>query len=259
MEQVQGSNRAFFAMSALLFAASAAVTIVWCGRMSEMGMMPMPGGWSMSMTWMRLPGQSWPGAAASFLAMWLLMMMAMMLPSLVPTLWRYRGALGATRAGRRDLLTVVAAAAYFLVWAALGMVVFPLGVMLADAEMQSPALSRAAPLAAGVIVVIAGGVQFTDWKARSIARCGALPVDAARWDFISATRFGLWRGVQCIASCAGLTAVLLATGMMDLRAMALVTAAITAERLAGAPMARMVGAIAIMAGLYMIARVSGLA
>ena len=33
-------------------------------------------------------GQTWLGAAASFLGMWIVMMAAMMLPSLVPMLWR---------------------------------------------------------------------------------------------------------------------------------------------------------------------------
>jgi hypothetical protein len=62
--------------------------------MSAMGGMPMPGGWTMSMVWMRLPEQTWPGAAASFLGMWIVMMVAMMLPSLVPMLWRFRQAIG---------------------------------------------------------------------------------------------------------------------------------------------------------------------
>jgi hypothetical protein len=82
----RASQRAFFGVSALLFAASAVVTIVWCASMSAMGEMPMPGGWTMAMAWMRMPGQTWAGAAASFLGMWVVMM----LPSLVPMLWRYR-------------------------------------------------------------------------------------------------------------------------------------------------------------------------
>src|SRR5579864_8532493 len=97
------SQQAFFSTSAMLFATSAALTIVWCGSMSAMGGMPMPGGWTMSMAWMRMPGQTWPGAAASFLGMWVVMMVAMMLPSLVPMLWRYRlavGRAGETRLGR---------------------------------------------------------------------------------------------------------------------------------------------------------------
>ena len=80
------SERAFFGVSALLFAANAAVTIVWCTSMSEMGEMPMPGGWTMSMAWMRMSGQTWPVAAASFFGMCSVMMVAMMLPSLVPML-----------------------------------------------------------------------------------------------------------------------------------------------------------------------------
>src|SRR6516225_7497222 len=83
-------------LSALLFAASAALTMFWCASMSAVDEMPMPGGWTMSMAWMRMPGQTWPLAAASFLAMWVVIMVAMMLPSLVPMLWRYREAVAGT-------------------------------------------------------------------------------------------------------------------------------------------------------------------
>jgi predicted metal-binding membrane protein len=75
----RASQQAFFGVSAPLFAASAAVTIVWCASMSAMGEM-----------W--IPGQMRPGAAASLLlGMWVVMMMVamMLLPSLVPMLWRY--------------------------------------------------------------------------------------------------------------------------------------------------------------------------
>ena len=78
----------FLGVSALLFALSMAVTILWSASMSAMGEMPMPGGWMMSMVWMPMPGQTWSGV--SFLGMWVVMMMAMMLPSLLPALWRYR-------------------------------------------------------------------------------------------------------------------------------------------------------------------------
>ena len=96
MNSEQVSRRSVFGVSVLLFAASAAGTIVWCTSMSEQGKMPMPGGWTMSMAWMRMPGQTWLGAAASFLGMWIVMMVAMMLPSLVSMLWRYRQAVDGT-------------------------------------------------------------------------------------------------------------------------------------------------------------------
>src|SRR2546422_3640834 len=107
MASERASQKAFLGVSALLFAASAAVTIVWCASMSTMGEMPLPGGWTMSMAWMRMPRQTWPGAAASFLGMWVVMMVAMMLPSLVPMLLRYRqavGQVGEARLGRTTAL-----------------------------------------------------------------------------------------------------------------------------------------------------------
>ena len=95
------SQRAFCGVSALFFAASAAVTIVWCASMSATGEMPMPGSWTMSMAWRRMPGQTWPGAATSFPGMWIVMMVAMLLPSLVPMPWHYRQAVGRTGDTRR--------------------------------------------------------------------------------------------------------------------------------------------------------------
>src|SRR3954453_18741478 len=99
------SERAFFRVAALLFIVSAAVTIVWCGSMAALRGMPMPGGWTMSMAWMRMPGQSWPAAAGSFLGMGFVVMVAMILPSLVPILPRYRQTFGSSGATRLGTLT----------------------------------------------------------------------------------------------------------------------------------------------------------
>jgi predicted metal-binding membrane protein len=84
--------------------------------MSAIGEMPMPGGWTMSMAWMRMPGQTWPGAAASFLGMWVVMMVAMMLPSLLPMLWRYRQAVGRTGETHLGRLTALVGVGYLFVW-----------------------------------------------------------------------------------------------------------------------------------------------
>jgi predicted metal-binding membrane protein len=256
------SHRAFFGASALLFAASAAATIVGCVSMSAMGEMLMPGGWTLSMAWMPMCGQTWPGVAASFLGMWVVMMGTMMLPSLVPMLWRYREAVGWTDGTRLGRLTALVGVGYFLVWTALGMAVFALGGALAALEMQLPALARAVPIAAGVVVLIAGALQFTAWKARHLVCCReaparglTLPADAG-----TAWRHGLRLGLHCSYSCAGLTAILVVLGIMNLGAMIAVTAAITVERLApaGERVARAIGAVAVAAGLFLIARAVGL-
>jgi predicted metal-binding membrane protein len=54
-------------------------------------------------------------------------------------------------------------------------------------------------------------------------------------------------GLDCSTCCARLTAILLVVGVMDLRAMAVVTAAIIVERLApaGGRIARAIGAVVV--------------
>src|SRR5262245_39326160 len=113
------------------------------------------------------------------------------------------------------------------------MAAFPLGVALATIAMQQPAAARAVPITVSAVVLIAGALQFTAWKAHHLACCReapgrgrTLPEDAA-----TAWRYGLRLGLHCGSCCAGLTIVLLVIGVMDLRVMAVVTAAITAERL----------------------------
>ncbi|HEX2114134.1 MAG TPA: DUF2182 domain-containing protein [Alphaproteobacteria bacterium] len=248
----RASRCAFLGTSALLFAASAAVTIAWCASMSAG--MPICGGRTMSMAFMRMPGQTWLGAAASFLGMWVVMMVAMMLPSLVPMLWRYRDAVGTTGEVRLGRLTALVAVAYFFVWTVLGIAVFPLGAALAAVETQQPALSRAVPLAVSVVVLIAGALQFTAWKARHLACCRDAPGRTLPADAGTAWRHGLRLGRHCSYSCAGLIAILLVIGVMDLRAMAVVTAAITVERLApaGERVTRATGAVIVGAGLFLL-------
>ncbi|TAM57609.1 MAG: DUF2182 domain-containing protein [Rhodanobacter sp.] len=261
MMSARTSGRVFLGVSALLFAASTTGTVVRCASMSAMGGMPMPGGWRLSMAWMRTGGQTWPGAAASFLGMWTVMMMAMMLPSLVPMLRRYREAVGRTGARYPGRLTVLVGAGYFLVWTAVGAAIFPLGAALATIEMRQPALARAVPLAAGVVVLLMGALQFTAWKAHRLACCRAAPAHGRRWraDAGAAWRHGIRLGLDCIRCCAGLTAILLVIGVMDWRAMAGVTTAITLERLApaGERIARTIGAVAVAAGLVLLARAAG--
>lgn len=254
------SERAFLGVSALLFAVSAAATIAWSLSMSAMGGMPMPGGWTMSMAWM--PEQPWHLASTSFLGMWVVMMAAMMLPSLVPMLVRYREAVGGTGAARLGRLTALAGAAYFFVWTVFGAAAWPLGLTLAAVTMQQPAAARAVPIAAAMVVLLAGVLQFSAWKARHLACCRggpgrsrSLPADAG-----TAWRHGLRLGLHCVYCCAGPMAILLVLGVMDLRAMAVVTAAITAERLApaGERVARAIGFVALGAGTLLIARAAWL-
>jgi predicted metal-binding membrane protein len=258
MASPQTSRRIIFGVCALIFLVAAATTIRWHGSMPGMAAMPMCDGGSMAMIWMRMPGQTWAGTAASFLGMWIVMMAAMMMPSLAPMLWRYRqGAADANQMPPAPL-TAVVATGYFFVWAALGLAIFPLGAALSAARMRLSLPESTVSSLVAIIVILAGALQFTAWKAHHLARCRRMPARGpiARANIGTAWRHGLRLGLHCVYSCGGLTAALLVIGVMDLRAMAAATVAITAERLApcGERVARVVGSIALGGGCLLIAR-----
>ena len=250
-----GAHRGLLGISAVVFATSAITTVLWCGSMARMPGMEMPGGWTMSMAWMRMPGQSWLGAAATFIGMWVVMMVAMMLPVLVPALVRYRVAVGSAVSTRVAWLTTIVGAAYFAAWTACGAAAFAMGLLLAEVAMRVPAIAIAMPIAAGVVVGIAGMLQFTAWKQRELTCCRTARPRELKVDARAAWRHGLRLGFHCLQCCAGLTAVLLVIGVMDLRTMMLVTAAITAERLApaGERVAQSVGIVITAGGVWLMA------
>jgi len=248
------SERAFVAVSALVFGVSTAITIVLGTSMS--GGMQMPGGWTMSMAWMQMPGQSWAAMSASFVAMWVVMMVAMMMPSLFPMLWRYREAVPRSGNTRLGGLTARVGIAYFVVWAVCGIAICPFGFGLASIVMQQAVVARGVPIAIGAVVVLAGLVQFTAWKARHLACCREAPERALPADASTAWRYGVRIGIECCQCCAGLMAILLVAGVMDLAAMAVVATAIAVERVgpAGERVARAIGVFVIATGMFLIAR-----
>lgn len=223
--------------------------------------MPMHGGWTMSMMWMPMPDRTWAAAAASFVAMWILMMVPMMLPTVAPVLWRHRAAAVKSGARHPGTLPAVAGVAYFFVWAALGVAVFPAGALGATVIMHEPSLARAAPILAGVTVMVAGAIQFTSWKAHQLACCRwrSSPEASRPAGASAAWRDGIQLGLRCVASCANLMVIPLVVGVMDMRAMLVVASGITAERLAphGQRVARVTGVMLVAAGGLLLARVLG--
>ena len=246
----------FLAITALLFAAGGAATAYGCMAMADMPAMAMPGGWRMDMTWMRMPGQGAMAANASFAAMWIAMMLAMMLPAVAPPLWRYRAAVAASGDVRGGGLCAVAGLAYFAVWSVPGVLIHPLGGAVATVLMRSPALARAAPATAAIVIALAGLVQFSAWKRHRLACCRAreIPPPYRRADAATAWRYGSRLGLHCLGGCAGFTAALLVVGVMDWRAMLLATVAIAAERLLpdGERVAKVSGAALIALGLWQL-------
>ena len=205
-----------------------------------------------------MSGHDWPDAPVQFVAMWMAMMVPMMLPSLVPALrgcYQVVDRPGARLHAARS--TAATAFGYYAVWAVVGVATVPLGAALASLERWLPALAHARPLVVGVVAILAGAVQLSTWKARHLTSCRT----SSRSDGVTPARGTIgWRhgvhlGVHCCLSCAGPMAILLAAGVMNPRAMAVATAAITIERLApdGVRAARALGVLAIVAGCMIAA------
>ena len=173
------------------------------------------------------------------------MMVAMMLPSLAPTLARYQRDLRGVGAWRATRCTLLFAAGYAMVWAAIGLGLFALSI-------TTPVLN---PWPAGALVVCAGALQLSAWKSNRLRACRRASTHAAgvRHPLLIALQRGCSLGVRCGVSCAPAMAVLLVAGLMNLGAMAVITAAITAERVTavGPRVARFTGGLTFVAGLAM--------
>jgi len=249
----------FILSSVVVFVVSAAATVYFCRSMA--GGMEMPGGWTMTMAWMRMPGWTWPASAAMFMLMWVAMMVAMMLPSTLPVLLAWRRALQTRGVAHAGLSTFLAACGYFFPWMVAGGVAYPIGAEIALAAMHSAAFSRAVPVMSGATLVLSGCIQFTPWKRAGLCRCRdplaccGSPASNLR----SGWRFGLRLGASCVICCPGLMLVLMVLGVMDLTVMTIVAVVIALEKLLPKPepLVRIVGLAAMVVGLFMLLRSFG--
>jgi predicted metal-binding membrane protein len=247
----------FHTLTTLVFIAGLTATIYFCRSMT--GGMPMIGGWTMSMMWMRMPTQSWLGSAGTFMLMWLAMMVAMMLPSSLPMILRYYRARRSANDRAAMVSTTLMMGGYFFVWSVAGAVIYIVGVTFALATAHSTELSQAAPFIIGATVSIAGCMQFMPWTMVGLRRCcGPLLCDIrggprGLW---SACRTGVSCGASCVACCSGPTLVLLALGMMNPAVIGMTAAVIAMEKLLPRPepIVRISGIVALVVGTIMIGR-----
>ncbi len=126
-----------------------------------------------------------PGSFGFFIATWMTMMAAMMLPGAASAIVRHASVIGRLRA------VPPFAVSYLAVWALAGVVAY---------AVDRPHGS----VAAGMVVIAAGGYELTPIKRHFRRRC--------RVDVGSGLGFGLC----CTGSCVGLMAMLLALDVMSL-------------------------------------------
>jgi len=238
---------AFVASCAVAFAAGISATVYFCHSMCCE--MEMPDGWTMSMMWMRMRGQTWFGSAISFLLMWLAMMVAMMMPSALPMFLK-------TKRPWTSLCSM--ASGYFAIWLAAGVGVYVIGVMFAAVAMGSEWFSRAVPWLLATTLIAAGAIQFTRWKMTHLLRCRSpfgCAISCPQYE--TGFRLGCKQGVACCVCCAAPMTIQLALGIMNPLVMIVVAVVIAAEKLLPRPavVARFVGILAIVAGIALFCAV----
>jgi predicted metal-binding membrane protein len=241
----------------LIFLGTTAYTIYGAHAMA--GGMKMPGGWEMSMMWMPMAGQSTLGFAAMFIAMWAAMMIAMMLPSAMPMLLIYRKAITNMGQPHPNLRTAMLGLGYFGIWSALGAAVWAIGLGLARWEMTSEAVSRAVPMVGGATLIVCGVYQWTKWKSSCLKHCRdplCMIADHLHDGAAGALRMGIAHGTFCALCCWSLMLMQIVLGIMNLAAMAGIALVIALEKLLpmGMAVARVVGAIAVIAGIVICLR-----
>jgi predicted metal-binding membrane protein len=139
------------------------------------------------------------GSFAFFAAVWVAMMAAMMLPGAAPAVAR------AARAGGVRAVPLFAGS-YLAVWALAGAVVFA-------------AYRPHGTAVAGAVTIAAGAYELTPLKRHLRRRCH------------QAAGSGLGFGLCCVGSSAGLMAMLVVLGPMNLRWMAVIAVLVTGQKL----------------------------
>lgn len=198
------------------------------------GMEGMEGMAGMAMAGIATGGWSLAGAA-TFLTAWTVMMAAMMLPAAAPMIFMFAAA-QAKRGQQVAVPTWIFVAGYMFVWAMAGLLVYVLVQLASEfaTSLDPPQRSKWAPLALGATLGVAGLYQFTTFKHICLRHCRSpLAFVAQHWrdGRVGALKMGLRHGVYCFGCCWALFAVLVATGVMSVAWMLLLTLAVFVEKL----------------------------
>jgi predicted metal-binding membrane protein len=205
-------------LALLLLAGASWGVLIWqSGTMNGMGM-----GLTMGM------------GLVVFMTIWVVMMIAMMVPSAAPMVLAFARAQRERQSSASALVpTWVFTGAYLLIWMLFGALAY-LGALAASGlAQQIPWLMLNAARISGGLLVLAGLYQLTPLKRVCLAKC-RMPLEFLRasWRDGAAAAFGmgLEHGLACLGSSWLLFVLLFPLGLMNLAAMAVLTALILAEK-----------------------------
>jgi predicted metal-binding membrane protein len=191
-------------------------------------------------------------------AMWAVMMVGMMAGSAAPVLLLF----AATRAGRQQrgvpLAVLMFGLGYAAAWTGFSACAAIAQWALQRAAMLSPAMAASSPYLGGAILIVAGAYQLTPWKGACLTQCRSpLGFLMTNWrsGALGALQMGTRHGAYCLGCCWALMCVLFVVGVMNLVWVAALTGLVLLEKIgpAGAMVARVAGAVMMLAGISLIA------
>ncbi len=172
--------------------------------------------------------------APLFVAIWVAMMVAMMFPTAAPMILMFdRIAAGKRERAQAFVPTWIFVAAYLVVWTLFGVLAYLLAVgaeRLADRSMW---LMAHATRIGGGVLILAGLYQLSPLKTTCLTKCRSpfsFVLNSWRDGYRGAFQMGLAHGAYCLGCCWLLFVILFPLGVMNVAAMALVTAVIFAEK-----------------------------
>lgn len=173
-------------------------------------------------------------SAILFVALWAAMMVAIMFPSAAPMILAFASVqANRKQRGRVFVPTWLFVGSYITLWSATGILAFAVAVGGdALADNWSWLRDNAARTGGGVLV-LAGVYQLSPLKRMCLSKCRtpmSFIMGSWRDGKSGAIQMGLQHGLYCLGCCWMLFVILFPLGMMNVAAMAVITALIFAEK-----------------------------
>jgi len=205
-------------------------------------MMPMASDWTM-------------GNFLAVFVMWAVMMMAMMLPATTPMVLTF---VNLCRHKSQSGLAWVFVTTYLVIWTGFSAVATVIHWGLQVYGLITPMMTSSSIWLTGILLVVAGAVQFTPLKEVCLRHCRTpMGFLLTEWrdGATGALHMGFKHGVFCLGCCWALMSLLFVAGVMNLAWVAALTAAVVIEKLhpAGLKIGKFLGGILILTGLIQIA------
>lgn len=194
------------------------------------------------------------GNILAVFVMWSAMMLAMMLPAAAPMVLTFVALCRHKHKSGNAWIFVIA---YCVIWGIFSAGATALHWGLQTTGLITPMMASSSIWLTGILLVVAGTVQFTTLKEVCLRHCRT-PMGFLLTEWRDGTagawHMGIKHGLFCLGCCWALMSLLFVAGVMNLAWVAALTAAVVIEKLhpAGVSIGKFLGGILIVTGIFQI-------